>query len=85
MPFQEGPGKSTPGNIAQALEERGLAEIDKQTRRDMAGNPSTQVVDTEIKYRQETERRAVKELSQAEQTVAWKLKMSAAEYTKGKK
>jgi len=85
MTTQEGPGRAIPQNIAQALEQRGLAEIEKQTRKDMAGNPSVEAVDNEIRYRQSAEREAVKALSQGEQTVAWKFRMSATEYSRGKK
>ena len=76
---------STPENITEALQQRALAEIDAKVRQDMAGTPSTQQVDQEIAYRQAQEVEAIKALSEAEQTVVWKFKMSATEYAKGKR
>ncbi len=74
-----------PGNITEALEQRGRAEIDAKTRKDMAGNPSTEAVDREVQYRQGEEVEAIKALSEREQIVCWKFKMSAADYSKGKR
>jgi len=86
MPTQEQDGGgSVPGNIGEALQARGLAEIAETTRKDMASNPSTQQVDAEIAYRQGHEAEAIKSLSEAEQTICWKFRMSAGEYVRGKK
>jgi len=84
MSFQTGPGRSVPENITQAITERSASEIDQQTRQDMQGQPSQQAVEQEITYRQNLEQAAIRSLSEQELAVAWKFKMSAVEYAKGK-
>ena len=85
MATQENQGKALPSNIGQALEERSFDGIEKQVRREMQGNPATEQVDKEISYRQAAEKQAIKALSVGEQTICWKLRLSGADYVRGKK
>jgi len=74
-----------PTNLPEAMEDRTRSEVEKQVRVDMAGNGSTQAVDQEIQYRMGGETEAIKALSEGELATAWKFKLSAGEYQKGKK
>jgi len=76
---------SVPANLSQAMETRARAGIEKQVREDMKANGSTQAIDQEIVYRMGGETEAIKSLSERELITAWKFKMSAGEYQKGKK
>jgi len=85
MAIPDGPGRSIPTNLPQAMEARTRSEIEKQVRLDMAGNGSTQAVDTEIAYRMGGENEAIKALSEGELITAWKFGLSAGSYQKGKR
>ena len=76
---------SIPENISQAMEERTRAEVERQTRSDMRNNGSTEAVDQEIVYRMGGESEAIRALSESELITAWKFKLSASEYQKGKR
>jgi len=73
-----------PTNLPQAMEARTRSEVEKQVRVDMKNNGSIQAIDAEIQYRMVGEIAAVKDLSEAELTVAWKFGHSAGEYLKHK-
>jgi len=85
MPTQENQGPSMPKNLPQAMEDRTRGEVEKQVRVDMRGNGSTEAVDQEITYRMGGETEAIRALNEGELAAAWKFKMSAGEYQKGKR